>query len=261
MRQRLARELLDDDLGTPAEVQRSLDELWWINRHLGGLSTWRRLLERWWLSQAPLPRALRMLDVGAGTGQMAAANAAGLRGRGTAVDVWALDRRAGHLRGANGIAGDAFRLPFADGSVDLVTCNLFLHHFHDQPRQPGDALSASGRPVPGIAARPPSDQRERPRQKVAGHPGDGAASRLLAEMLRVARHAVLINDLDRGWLGYLAIQLLGVRFSRITRHDGPRSVRQAYTARELEALARSTRAARYEVHRLWPCRLGMILWK
>jgi len=50
----------------------------------------------------------------------------------------------------------------------------------DQWRQLGDALSASGRPLPasrrysgagspGIEARPPSDQRERPRQKVASH--------------------------------------------------------------------------------------------
>ncbi|HVA64263.1 MAG TPA: hypothetical protein VNF74_11105 [Terriglobales bacterium] len=36
-------------------------------------------------------------------------------------------------------------------------------------RQLGDALSASGRPLPGIEARTPSDHRERPRQKVASH--------------------------------------------------------------------------------------------
>ncbi|MGH9481312.1 MAG: putative glycoside hydrolase [Terriglobales bacterium] len=40
-------------------------------------------------------------------------------------------------------------------------------------RQPGDAPSTSGRPLPGIEARPPSDQRERPRQKVASHPARG----------------------------------------------------------------------------------------
>jgi len=46
----------------------------------------------------------------------------------------------------------------------------------DRPRQLGDARSASGRSLPKIEARPPSDQRERPesgveypRQKVASH--------------------------------------------------------------------------------------------
>ncbi len=36
-------------------------------------------------------------------------------------------------------------------------------------RQLGGALSASGRTLPGIEARTPSDQRERPGQKVASH--------------------------------------------------------------------------------------------
>lgn len=224
MRQILASELLDEDLGTPAEIQRSLNELWWINQHLGGVSTWRRLLDLWWASQAPPPRHIRLLDVGAGTGEMAVAIAAELRARGCAAETWALDRRDSHLRGGGGVVGDALRLPVADGSVDLVTCNLFFHHFHDGPGEP-------------------------------------VATRLLAEMLRAASNAVLINDLDRGWLPYLTIQILGLRFSRITRHDGPRSVRQAYTAGELEALVGATRAARYEVRRLWPYRLGMILWK
>ncbi|HVA65052.1 MAG TPA: TIGR04053 family radical SAM/SPASM domain-containing protein [Terriglobales bacterium] len=44
-------------------------------------------------------------------------------------------------------------------------------------RQLGDALSASGRPLPGIEARPPSDQRERPGQKVASHVPTATGSR------------------------------------------------------------------------------------
>ncbi len=36
-------------------------------------------------------------------------------------------------------------------------------------RQLGGALSASGRTLPGIEARTPSDHRERPGQKVASH--------------------------------------------------------------------------------------------
>lgn len=229
MRLRRAHELLDDDLGTRAEIRQSLDELWWINQHLGGASTWPRLLERF-LARARGVTALSLLDVGAGTGQMVEANAAWLRARGIAVECCALDRRASHL-GASGarVAADAFHLPLADASVDLVTCNLFLHHFHDAP-------------------------------------GDPAASRLLAEMARVARRVVLVNDLERSWWPYLAIQILGLRFSRITRHDGPRSVRQAYTRGELEALAqgpgvRREGAGRCEALRLWPYRLGLILWK
>ncbi|MGH9482509.1 MAG: hypothetical protein ACRD1L_10520, partial [Terriglobales bacterium] len=61
-------------------------------------------------------------------------------------------------------------------------------------RQLGDALSASGRPSSGIAARSLSDQRERPKQEVASHPyaddldlfGDGS----LFQLVCTARTAI-----------------------------------------------------------------------
>lgn len=224
MRLRLAHELLDDDEGTPAEVERGLGDLWWINRHLGGVSSWRRLWTRF-LGVSPLPaEPLTLLDVGAGTGQVMEANAAWLRHRGLTVTAVALDRRLTHLGvDVPALAADANRLPFADASLDLVTCNLFLHHFHDQPGEP-------------------------------------VASRLLQEMLRVARRGVLINDLERSWWPYLAIRAMSPGFSRLTRHDGPRSVAQAYARRELEVLAGGSGAARFEVLRLPRYRLGLILW-
>jgi SAM-dependent methyltransferase len=228
MRLRLAHELLDEDHGSPAEIRRSLGDLWWINQHLGGLSSWHRLLGLWQAGSVAAPSAISLLDLGAGTGEMAAAIAAELRGRGLAVRVFALDRRLAHLRGAatsapEGVVADALQLPFAEASIDLVACNLFLHHFHDTP-------------------------------------GDPLATRLLREMARVARRAVLINDLERAWVPYAAIRLLSWRFSRITRHDGPRSVAQAYTPAEMRVLCQAALPAwRCQVSRLWPYRLGLVL--
>lgn len=225
MRLRLAHELLDDDEGSPEEIRQGLDDLWWINRHLGGLSSWRRLLRRYLQRAGQPPGALRILDIGAGTGQLAEANAAWLRQRGFAVVSLRLDRRPSHLLAGAGaglpLAADALRLPFADRSVELVTCNLFLHHFHDRP-------------------------------------GDPLATRLLAEMARVASRAVLVNDLQRSWIPYLFTRVCAARFTRLTRHDAPRSVAQAYTRRELERLARAAGAAQLDVVRLWPYRLGLI---
>lgn len=206
MRQQPQAELLDEDAGTPAEIARSLEELWWINRRLGGCSSWRKLLPR-------LPAAASVLDVGSGYGDMAQFVGAALGAR-----VIMLDRMPSHLgRRGPRVSADALRLPFADGSFDLVTCNLFLHHFHGRQAQ-----------------------------------------LLLDEMARVARRAVVINDLERGWVPWLAMKLLSPRFSRLVRYDGPVSVRQAYTAPELDRLA----AARpHTVVRMFPWRLGLILWK
>jgi hypothetical protein len=59
-------------------------------------------------------------------------------------------------------------------------------------------------------------------------------------MRRVARHAVIVNDLVRGWLGYVGAWTMTRVLTRnpLTRHDGPLSVRRAYTRAEMAELAR-----------------------
>lgn len=61
----------------------------------------------------------------------------------------------------------------------------------------------------------------------------------LREMRRVAREAVVINDLRRGRLAFVmtAAPVLVFTRGRYTRHDGIVSARRAYTLAELDALA------------------------
>ena len=49
--------------------------------------------------------------------------------------------------------------------------------------------------------------------------------------------------------------------SRLTRHDAPASVRQAYTTEEMQTLLAQTSAARVEIHRHYLFRMGVIAWK
>lgn len=65
------------------------------------------------------------------------------------------------------------------------------------------------------------------------------AVRALAEMDRVARRGVIVNDLTRSWGGYVGAWLLGVltTTNRLTRHDAPLSVLRAWTPDELRAMA------------------------
>ena len=66
------------------------------------------------------------------------------------------------------------------------------------------------------------------------------AIRVLAEMGRVARRGVILNDLVRTWPGYVGAWLLGnaTTTNRLTRHDAPLSVLRAFTPDELAAMAR-----------------------
>jgi ubiquinone/menaquinone biosynthesis C-methylase UbiE len=77
------------------------------------------------------------------------------------------------------------------------------------------------------------------------------AERLLAEMNRVARRAVVVSDLRRSRfavVGFWAVSLV-FRFHRITRHDGMVSVSRGFTDQELSGLIRSATKATPTVSR------------
>lgn len=87
-------------------------------------------------------------------------------------------------------------------------------------------------------------------------------AKFVNEALRVARIAVLINDLQRNWLHLAAVYAGFLLFrSRVTRHDAPASVRRAYTAAELRGMLRETQAARVEISSHYLFRTGAIVWK
>lgn len=226
MRRTPTVELLDHDLGTPQEIGQSLDDLWRINRWLGGVSSSQLLLSRFF-ERTGLKRA-RILEVAAGDARLAGHLRLELMRHGLLTEYFVLDRRWSHLRlgdpvalGLRPVVADVFELPFQEESFDVVMCNLFFHHFS------GDA-----------------------------------ALKLLLRLASMARQAVLINDLERGVLPYLFIRFAyPFARSRLTRNDGPASVQQAYTREELRALAEAAGFLNFEVRRFRTYRLGLILWK
>jgi ubiquinone/menaquinone biosynthesis C-methylase UbiE len=214
-------ELLDSDAGTPSEIAASLSDLNRINRWFGGIATTQSLVGQ--VAGELGATSLSLLEVAAGAGVVPTAVAGALARTGIPVEVTLLDRAASHLKNGNrrAIAGDALALPFSDGSFDLVSCSLFVHHL-----APDEVV------------------------------------RFVDESLRVCRAAVLINDLIRhpAHLGLVYAGLPLYR-SRLTRHDAPASVRQAYTVDEMEQMLRQSKAARVEITRHFLFRMGVVAWK
>lgn len=120
-------ELLDEHDAPRVDVERSLRDLRRINRFLGGIRTYRMLLER----AAPDRAApLRIVDLGAGTADCLETMADERKLTPIAVDfniVHLRYRRAGSR--VHRVVADAARLPLRDGAVDFVTSAHFLHHF------------------------------------------------------------------------------------------------------------------------------------
>jgi ubiquinone/menaquinone biosynthesis C-methylase UbiE len=166
--------------------------------------------------------SLSLLEAASGSGYVPQICKQRLARNGVKIEITLLDRSPSHLRkGHRAIAGDALALPFRDDNFDMVSCSLFAHHLG-----PPDLV------------------------------------RFVNEGLRVCRDAVLINDLVRCW-PHLALVYAGLPLyrSRLTRHDAPASVRQAYTVEEMRALLRKTRASRVEIRRRFFFRMAVIVWK
>jgi SAM-dependent methyltransferase len=81
------------------------------------------------------------------------------------------------------------------------------------------------------------------------------AVRVLAEMGRVARRGIILNDLVRTWPGYVGAWLLGnaTTRNRLTRHDAPLSILRAFTPDELAVMAREAGLTDIAItpHLLW----------
>ena len=77
-----------------------------------------------------------LLDVGTGVGDIPSKATAAAALRGITLHTIGLDgelvlARAAGARVTHAICGNALELPFADRSVDIVTCSQLLHHFRD----------------------------------------------------------------------------------------------------------------------------------
>ena len=91
------------------------------------------------------------------------------------------------------------------------------------------------------------------------HLSNDECVRVLAEMWRVSRRRVLVNDLHRHRVAYFSFRLLSRLFSKspMVRHDGPVSVRRALRPKELLEIAqRAGIPAR--VYRSFPYRMVLV---
>jgi 2-polyprenyl-3-methyl-5-hydroxy-6-metoxy-1,4-benzoquinol methylase len=200
----IRQELLDEQ--PPEAAEASLRDLVRINRLLGGHEVLRTALARLYRAE----ETFTVLDVGAASGDMGCA----IRERYARARVTSLDYKTGHLRRAQDprVAADAFQMPFAASSFDVVHCSLFLHHFED------DRVVQLLRAFGHIARR----------YVVVGD---------------LERHVLAYYFLPATrWLFH---------WDPITLHDGPISVEAAFKAAELRnlAVAAGLRVVMVTVHR------------
>jgi len=221
-----AVELMELPDADPGELAHTLTDLAWINRWLGGARLVRHHLASLLDGQvAPV----RILDVATGYADIPRAIVRWGRRRGVRVEIDAVDH-------------------------------------HDQIIQLARQASAA---CPEIHIRQ-ADARSLPYPEgsfnivlaslVLHHMEGEEQVQLLRELYRVASHAVLVNDLRRGYWPFVVTwaSLHLVSRNRLIHHDGPLSVRRSYLPAELLALARKAGWERARVTRHPFFRLALV---
>lgn len=127
-------ERIDTGDHTPEEYETFLREIAFINRYLGDARALRRSLFRE-IERLDL-REFSVLDVACGSGELLRQTAELARRSGRYARLTGIDlHELSFVEPAAGISfvrGDAFRLPFADGSFDFAISSLFFHHLSDE---------------------------------------------------------------------------------------------------------------------------------
>lgn len=192
-------EILDGGGLDPRVVERSMSDVARANTLFGGASAVLAELEP---VLCNLPAHATLLDIGTGLGDIpsraqARAAAHGVALRTVGVDLAPELAAASTERIDAAVCADALTLPFADASVDVVTCSQVLHHF---PGRSGVALLREINRV--------------------------ARARVVVSDLRRSWAAA-------AGLWVASFPLL---FHPISRHDGVVSVLRGFTAEELRRL-------------------------
>jgi ubiquinone/menaquinone biosynthesis C-methylase UbiE len=200
------KELLDGPLADPAAIEANLRDLSFINRMTGGASLSIRAVREL------LPRGGSVLDVGTGAADIPVRLLADARRRGVPLQVTATDSRQEVLDAALAIRPSLGRIP----GLTLGLADGLRLSWPDASFDVGHS------------------------SMVIHHLDPDDAVAFLAELRRVSRHGIVVNDLARGRLYWIGAWLLAhtLAASRYTRTDGPLSVRRAYTRREMDELIR-----------------------
>jgi ubiquinone/menaquinone biosynthesis C-methylase UbiE len=216
-------EILDRPDNSPADLKGALRDIRLTNRWLGGRKTLLGALDPY-LASGPDP--LEILDVGAGGGDLPLEMVRHAQRKGRRLRVTAIDREPQ-------VAALAHHAVQHCPQVSVVRADALRLPFAERSF---DLVTAS---------------------LFLHHFSFDDLVLLLNRFRRLARHAVVVNDLRRHRVPWLFIYVA----SRLTlrhpmyAHDAPLSVLRGFTTSELHQAARRAGAREPSVRRRWPYRL------
>ena len=217
-----AEEMIDAPGQPFADVAQSMRDLALTNRLFGGTQTVLYHAARL-LKDVPPGSEVRVLDIATGSGDIPRALIEWAKRRGLTLSIVAVDNQAAMLSLAHGdfarVQADALRLPFAPKSFDIALCALAFHHW-----------------------------------------GFTHSVQVLAAMEALTTRGFIVSDLRRDlpslWGVQAAMALL--KAHPFTRHDGPASVRRAFTPQEYRKMVALSGVNGIRVVPHWYFRIALV---
>lgn len=207
-RRRLAPEKMDHPDVDPRELDRALAYLRWVNRRLGGADAPLRYLKRW-ADDWPRERAVRLLDVATGSADIPLKIADWAAETGKKIEIVAVD-------------------------LHPVTLELAREHVGDRPEITLERADATR-----LLDRFEPDSFDYVHAGLfLHHLEDIEVLTVLRIMQRLARRAVIWNDLLRTPLTKIAVWPAALFAPPIARHDAIVSMNAGFSKREALDLAR-----------------------
>jgi ubiquinone/menaquinone biosynthesis C-methylase UbiE len=220
-------ELLDAGEGTDDDVADSLIDLRRINRYFGGRKVIVQAIEAC-LKRTGAER-ISLLDVGTGSADLPMAVAESCRNLEIQTFVAAVDLSERNLRIARTRLGVGPEIHFV--RANSLSLPFMARSF--------DLVTAS---------------------LFLHHFRDDDVVTLLADFARIAKQAVIINDLIRDLVPYYFSRIAGPFLAKsfLTRNDGPVSVLRGFTVSEMNQLANRAGLRKRELKRVFPYRLSLV---
>lgn len=216
---------IDDPAQPFADIDQSMRDLALTNRLFGGTQTVLAHTARL-LQSVPPGTAVRILDIATGSADIPRALQAWGSQRGLDLTIVGVDSHAQMIQmaaqtapGVSLVQADALRLPFPPRSFDLALCALAFHHF-----------------------------------------GFEASAQVLAAMDALTTRGFVVSDLrrDRLTLGGVQASLALLGAHPFTRHDGPASVRRAWTVPEYRKMVGLSGVSGVRVYTPWYFRVALV---
>lgn len=218
-------EQIDDPAQPYSDLERSMRDVALTNRLFGGTQTVLFHIARL-LRNVPAGSEIRILDIATGSADIPLALQVWGRKHDLKLTIVAVDNHEAMLEMAQKSSpdiylalADAFALPFAPCSFDLAFCALAFHHF-----------------------------------------GFEASASVLAAMDRLTTRGFVVTDLRRDLPTLWGVEatLAALHAHPFTRHDGPASVRRAFTPHEYRNMIALSGVQNIRLHSHWYFRIALV---